>query len=58
MGQEASLSDDVLAKAAEHVDAGRLYEAGRESPAAPTHYAPSTTDARIAMVRDAAFRFT
>lgn len=58
MGQEASLSDDVLAKAAEHADADRLYEAGRELPAIPTHYAPSTTDARTAVVRDAAFRFT
>jgi cobyrinic acid a,c-diamide synthase len=58
MGAEDPLPDDALDAAAEHVRANRLLDAAREArqpdEPAPEH---SWTGARVAVARDAAFRF-
>jgi cobyrinic acid a,c-diamide synthase len=58
LGDEAPLPDDALDRAAETIRADRLLDAAREArrpdePAAD----PQSTDARVAVARDAAFRF-
>ncbi|MFC4451713.1 cobyrinic acid a,c-diamide synthase [Halorussus aquaticus] len=57
MGEERPLSEDALAAAAENVRTDRLLDAAREPPRPSDDEELERTGARIAVARDAAFRF-
>ncbi len=57
MGEEAPLADDALDAAAEGLRADRLLDVAREPPAVERSADGAPTGKRVAVARDAAFRF-
>jgi cobyrinic acid a,c-diamide synthase len=57
MGDEAPLDDAALDAAAEHVRAEALLDVAAEPPSVSSREPRPATDSRIAVARDAAFRF-
>lgn len=58
MGDEHPVDEAALANAAEHLDAERFAAVAREPPRTAPTESPPTTDRRIAVARDVAFRFS
>ena len=57
MGEEAPLSEDALDGASEHLRTERLLDVAREPPRPESERAGEPTGKRVAVARDAAFRF-
>ncbi|WP_251330986.1 cobyrinic acid a,c-diamide synthase [Haloplanus pelagicus] len=58
MGEEAAIDDEALDEAAEAIHVDRLRDAARTPPRPEERVVDDPTDARVAVARDAAFRFT